>query len=305
MKRFLHRLGLFSLPLLVAAIGLLLLPVDRRQRYAYLKDDCFNHGLWIHDRLFRQETPVDLAFLGSSRTLCAVNDEELSKNLDQEVVNLGYCRLGRNLIYVLLQDLLEARKPARIVIEVRENEDRYSHPVFPFLANEKDAFLPVLLFNRDLFSDAYQAFRCKLQLSKDRIFQSAPQPETRTAPYGFAPKRDIAQLQRLQAHQLERRERKKDLPSWQRDFYWRYPLRYLGKIGKTCRKQGVELYFLYLPGYGSDPERPTGYEHYRAMGQLLLPPPDIFADPDHWFDENHLNAAGAEALTEWLEGRLR
>jgi hypothetical protein len=35
-------------------------------------------------------------------------------------------------------------------------------------------------------------------------------------------------------------------------------------------------------------------------GKTIIPPHYIFSNKDLWYDENHLNEAGAEKLTEWL-----
>jgi len=66
----------------------LIFPIDKRTRYTSLKDDCFNHGIWIHDRLFKNETPTDIIFLGTSHTVNAIDDkliEDSLKGLNQPI----------------------------------------------------------------------------------------------------------------------------------------------------------------------------------------------------------------------------
>jgi len=44
---------------------------------------------------------------------------------------------------------------------------------------------------------------------------------------------------------------------------------------------------------------------YRKYGEVLIPPHEIFEDPDNWFDENHLNRAGASKLSAWVSGQIK
>ena len=64
MKRLLRNIILFCVPLLVV---LIILPVDKRSKYQGLEDDCFNHGIWIYDRVFNNKMhdvlPIAMAML--------------------------------------------------------------------------------------------------------------------------------------------------------------------------------------------------------------------------------------------------
>ena len=150
MRKLILHINLFLLPLFLL---LLVIPVDKRQKFVGLEADCYNHGIWVHDRIFHSQTPIDIAFLGSSHTICGVDDGFLSEKIEGlEVANLGYCRLGRNLNYVLLKELVSQNEVQQIIIEVREKEDRFSHPIFPYMARSEDVMLPKLFFNQKCFT---------------------------------------------------------------------------------------------------------------------------------------------------------
>ena len=155
MKKLYQNIMLFALPLLIMIIWL---PVDRKLKYAGLKDACYNHGLWLYNRIFEDNKPTDIVFLGSSHTINGIDDQYIEEQLKPyhlTAANLGYCRLGRNLHYVLLKELLEVKHPDYVILEIREDENRYSHAVFPYLASTSEVLMAEPFFNRDFFKDIF------------------------------------------------------------------------------------------------------------------------------------------------------
>ena len=304
MRRFIFHILLFVLPVILV---LILIPVNKRQRYISLKDDCFNHGIWLHDRIFENTRPVDIAFIGSSHTINAVDDQQLETLLNVQqvnVLNLGYCRLGRNMDYVILKELLEKKKPKQVILEVRETESRYGHPIFPHVAAQKDVLLPALFFNRDILKDAFTAIAYKIELIQDCFFSQQQAPVMDLNPYGFSGHTDTAKKQLLDDFFARRQQHSKKESTFEHAFYNAYPKSYLEKIIALCKKNQVTLSFLYLPGYGSAYTQPEETAYYVKHGKLLLPPAIIFQTRSNWFDENHLNKNGSKALSQWLGKQL-
>jgi hypothetical protein len=305
MKKLLIHIVLFLLPLLVV---LLLLPVNKRLRYVSLKDDCFNHGIWLHDRIFENPIPVDIAFLGSSHTINAIDDHQIEKILEGKnvhVLNLGYCRLGRNMDYALLKELLLTKKPKLLIIEVTETENRYGHPIFPYIATQKDVLLPALFFNRDIIKDAYTAMAFKTELIQEQLFANNPLPVIDHNPYGLAGHADTAANELLIKFFKERHEPEKKQGSLEHDFYMAFPTYYLKKTAQLCKENNISLCFVYLPGYGTSLRAPSEMELYKRYGKVLLPPSVIFENTSNWFDENHLNKSGAAEVSRWLGEELK
>lgn len=285
---------------------LILLPVDKRLKYAGLENDCFNHGIWIHDRIFINKKSVDIAFLGSSHTINGVNDELIENDLqiyNLSVTNLGYCRLGRNFQFALLGELLETKHPKLIILEVRHDEARYSHPVFPYIVSTKDVLLAAPFFNRDMFKDIYRHLAYKVVLAQDFLFDTEKMP-IQSSGFGFATSSDTASLSALNEVVEKRQQRMSLQRKSLRNFYMTYPRAYLNKIFKLCNNHRIRICFLFLPGYGYGRSLPLETNTYQSFGDILIPPSKILDNPSNWYDEDHLNRAGADTLSKWVANEL-
>src|SRR6187402_494770 len=139
MKRLYKNIILFILPI---ALVFIFVSINKRLKYIGLKKECFDHGLLLYDRIYKDAKPVDLAFFGSSHTINAIDDTLIARKLNKSVFNFGFCSLGQNIYYTLLKEVLTTKKISTVVLEVREDEDRYSHKVFPFIADTKDVLFP-------------------------------------------------------------------------------------------------------------------------------------------------------------------
>ncbi len=304
MKRFLLNTVLILLPLVIAFTAF---PVDKRYRYTGLKEDCFNHGIWVYDRVHLNSQPMDLVFIGSSHTVNGINDkliENCLKNKNIHAVNLGYCRLGRNLSYTLIKELLHSKQPRAIVIEVLEDEDRYSHPIFPYIAETADVFAPPLLFNRDILADMRESIYYKLTIIQKYFSSTLEHVSVSSDEFGFASSPDTASAKTLSEVDKRRSLPEPSMCVAERNFYMKYPRTYLHKIGELCSTRNIKLYFLYLPGYGSHMQLPKENATYVKYGEVLIPPDSISRNTFYWKDEDHLNQAGATSLSKWICGEM-
>lgn len=294
MKDFYRHTILFALPVVVL---LLIIPVSESWKYHSLEKDCFGHASWIYSRINEHDRPVDLAFIGSSRMLNAVNDESLSQHFDEDEVtacNLAYCRLGRNLHLLMAKKLFANHSPQTLVLEIRENEDRYSHPVFPHLANTSDVIFPHLLFNRDYPLDVKNHLLYKLSYYQEYIFNLIEEKESNPELFGTAPSDKIEDPGKLINNNTNQYFNKMD---W---FYLKFPRAYISKISKLCKKSNSKLVFLYLPKFGSNLANVISVDYYQQYGTVLIPPDSIFNKKMNWQDPTHLNQHGAEDLSSWL-----
>lgn len=301
MKKLYLHIFLLLLPLLLL---ILFIPIDKRMRFQNMENDCFNHGIWIYDRIFNNSTPIDIAFFGSSHTINAVNDILIEENKNGlHVVNLGYCRLGMNLNFVLIKNLLEAKRVKQIILEVREDEDRYSHPVFPQLADEEDVFLSCPFYNRNILSDDYTALVFKIQLLQQKLFQQKINSEIRTDTFGYAGTDIVADEKDLDSA-IQKRTNAIPLSEFERNFFMQFPRAYLKMIHQLCQENQVQLKFLYLPAYGTTPTKPKENNTYSQYGEVLIPPDSIFLNKNNWQDKDHLNEKGANEISEWLSQNI-
>lgn len=309
MRRFFKQFVLFLLPILGSIIVLFILPLDKSFVYHYIQQDCAGHGTWIHHRIFKNTKPVDVAFIGSSRSIHSIMDEVVEKELGDtslHVATLGYCRLGRNMSYLLLKDLLRHKQPKMLVLEVREDEDHFSHPMFPYLAETKDVLFPTLLFNRDILSDLYLNLETRFEYKKQRLLGQIPTAyPQQNREYGYGPSDLQAEAGLLEAKKQERQLRaERKLKAKGRNFHMRFPRSYLHKINQLVKENDIELYFLYLPEYGWPLDTPFELNTYQQYGRVLLPPEEIFTNATHWMDDGHLNDQGALELSKWVSTQL-
>ena len=297
MKKLLTYLLFFILPIIILV---LIIPVDKRLKYIGLKDDCFNHGIWIYDRINHNPKPIDIAFLGSSKTINGVNDKLISDSLESfSAANLGYCRLGRNLHYVLLKELVSVKRIKKLVLEVRKDENKFSHPIFPFTADSKDVLFSNKSFNRDFLKDIWNHFSFKIELFQDRLYKDSI-VEYQLADFGHSAFDDTVHVEILEEHVqselINMREPLRIEDEYHRNFYKVY----LRKISEICSKNKIELYFLYIPSFRNKTDEIEEKHLYKSLGQLLIPPEIIYQDKNNWFDPDHLNSAGAQKLSDWL-----
>lgn len=304
MRKVIRYIVWFFLPV---ALTVILIPIGKKYRYQSLENDCMNQASWIYDRIFNNETPVDIAFLGSSHTINGINDMLIDSMLSAEetnVVNLGYCRLGRNLDYVLLKDLLKQKRPRIILTEVRGDEDWFSHPMFPYLADGLDVFLPTVFYNRDLFADYYIAFTFKLQLFQDILFNRIRPAAINKNLYGFATPGDTASNEVLIKAMERNAQPRKKTGKVMRIINMSFSRSYLKKVADLCRKNQIDLYFIYLPHYAPLYKQPLEYETYQKYGKIIYLSDSILNDPNNWYDDEHLNQTGASKLGGWLAREL-
>ena len=291
MRKLIKNILCFLTPLLIVII---VLPVNERLKYQGLKDDCFNHGIWIYDRIHSNTKPIDIAFLGSSHTINGINDKLISDNITcGQAVNLGYCRLGRNLTYVLLKELISKKDIKHLILEVREDEDRYSHPIFPYIAKSKDVILANPFFNKDILADVWTHFVYKIELLQTDFFQQGKAAPIRTENFGFASSKDTASFAVLDEIKLKRSIPKTPLTTLGEDFHGSFSKGYIKRISVLCDKNNIGITFLFLPSYGSIVHEPDSYDNYSKYGQVLIAPEHIFEKQTNWHDENHLNQTGA------------
>ena len=136
MLKFILRLITFILPL---ALAYIFIPVDTRNRFINMEGDCAGHSLWMYDRIHINTLPADIIFLGTSHSFNGINDEIVGNVVgNKHVLNLGYCRIGYNLYYAQLKELLEYKKPQKVVMEGSEFPCKNFHPMFGYWSNEID-----------------------------------------------------------------------------------------------------------------------------------------------------------------------
>jgi hypothetical protein len=287
---------------------LLLIPIPKKLHYQCLNQDCFNHAQWLYNRIYENPKKIDLVFLGSSHTINSINDSLIQQRLQHtnlNYTNLGYCRLGPDLYITLLNQILQKHSPKTLVLEVREDDNRYSHPVFAYLASGKDILQQPILFNRDYISNIYAHLKYKIEIIQNVIFKTLPKLEVPVTNFGFSSHTEIANPTDLEKYKNENKQNYQEQSSLARNFYMQFARTSLRKIAQICKQNKIKLIFLYMPSYGPVVNKPQESDTYKALGKLIQAPQSIFENKQNWYDVNHLNTKGANELSEWLATQIQ
>ncbi|UTW63586.1 hypothetical protein KFE98_05400 [bacterium SCSIO 12741] len=302
MRKILFHTLLFALPVVLLLVAL---PVERQQQYNSVVDDCSGRGAWLYDQVFDQSDSLEWVFIGASHVMCGIQDSLLASELNvPNLVNLGYCRTGRNFQYSVVKGLLEKHQVRHLVLGVLEKEPRFSHPIFPFVATSGELFTSPLWYNPDYLSDTWKHLAFKTELIQDRVYSNTAHPKITLGRYGYFALHQTISPEVAERERLFRAREEPEEFAWETAFYRNYSNQYLRKIAAECAKHGVKIYFLYLPAFGTRYALPRDHELYEPLGTILVPPTEILINTEYWADGHHFNRAGAHALSSWLVGEL-
>ncbi len=308
MKEVIQKIALFFGLLALPAVMLLILPYSNEFARHFIKDDCYNHGAWIFDRLTKNTTPIDIAFIGSSHTIHSFQENKMEGLLGNRLhlANLGYCRFGRNLEYLFVKELVANKDPKLVVIEVHEDESKNSHDIFPFLADTKELLISPTFLNRDYFSDVFKGVSARLEQFKTRAIFQEKYPENDLNLYGYGESDRIASEEEF----LKNKEgwskwtKRRGSPELEK-IQLKYPYAYLTKTINLLNDKKIPFIFVYLPESGSNFQAPLRLDFYKQYGQVLILPDSILKNPTNWMDDMHFNNQGAGQVSEWMAKKLK
>jgi hypothetical protein len=307
MKQLAKNIILFFLPFLIGIILLFMIPVNKKFSYNFVKGECDNKASWIYHCIFEDERNIDIAFTGASQTSCAIMDENIENELTNRtgrkinVTNLGYCRRGRDLQYVMLKELFEHKKPSVLIIEVAEDEPKKSHPVFPFLAENRDLLNPLVFYNQRYFSNLWKGTAIRFEYIKSKIFKNDYQNIVDNAKFGYMSSNQIATATDFAENKTDWVRRGSKLkPAMLRQFELNYSKHYIRKIVELAQNNNCKIKFLYLPESGSGLKLPVLNNFYTQFGELIILPDSIISNQQNWKDATHFNDNGARKTSEIL-----
>lgn len=299
MKKFVLHMFLFLLPVMAGWIIVVSKPLDKKRAYHYLTDDCEGRGAWMYRRIYESKEPVDIAFLGSSHTINGINDTLINQILGnsgstQTACNLGYCRLGRDLTYVLMKHLIDQKKTKTFIIEVQTDEASHSHPVFPFLAESKDVLNPKTIFNKDYPNNVYSNSVAQwIHLRQNWMMEPYPNKYALSGNFGFTTNTFEADTNMLNQKKEKRFSDKNKSHTWTRRINTPFPRTWLKEVGELAKANGCTIYFLYLPPYGSPEPWPIEVDTYKQYGITWGLPDSLLSNKKNWYDGDHMNLRGA------------
>jgi hypothetical protein len=312
---------------LALLITMTMLPYNDYIKYQGIKTGVYEKSKWLYERSFFDETPVDVAFFGTSHTLLGINASVIQTNVSQalnrqiSVVNYSIPQLGRDMHYPLLKMLLENKTPDLVVIEVRESEARDLHPGTHYLASTQDLITAPLFVNLRYVDNIYRQPGRNLKLSIVSIWPElfSYQEEFDSLRYNgkhvFEGKNQLVVdkgADRVQTKEWLDRERAKqdasapykynEVTTLESFLYFNANNTYLDRMTDLLKSNGIDLLFLYLPDYKTTnlPLR----DIYSHKAKLIDPGPEFHSRPDVWADRGHLNRKGGKEVTNIMRDEI-
>lgn len=321
-------LGRFALVTLATALAFALaaaaLPHNPYIRYQSVSGTIFERARWFYERIHFDDTPIDVVFIGSSRTARGVITPDLEGRLaeagiEAHLVNFSLPASGFDIRYVLAREALETREVKLLVISLVEQFPREGHQAFGDLATTGEVLTSPWLVNRNLPVNVLRLPARQIGLAAaswapdafgyDRAVDPSTYPGASVDHRAFNPGQaegpktpaDIAALDR------ESRFRRGDLtrpllPGALADIEFGVPRGYIRRIAALAEEQGAQLAFLYLPFYGGfeEPLEKAWLEQYGPVLEARF----LKDDPMNYNDVAHVSQKGADLITDWLAAKL-
>lgn len=323
-KRYILLLALLTVTILVI---LAFLPHDKYIRYQMLDVGAYKTATWIYERVNFDETPINIAFFGTSHTMngidsILVEDTINTRTIERKhVVNFALPHFGRDMHYTLIKLLLENRSPEMIVLEVREEEARDLHPGTHYLADSEDLFSAPILVN---FRYLGNIIRLPLRQLKALNYEYFPELYGKNyifdrsdylgAHVNYAlswpnGKKRNEVIEDVLINNTSIKSGQINNPneiSVQRIKSYlehRANLYYVNLISELARSKDVKLVFVYLPSYGSA-EQSADEALLQSLGKIIKPDITILRNKKLWSDLGHFNASGATLVSENIARQL-
>jgi len=309
-----------------------ILPHDPYLRYQSLTVGSYSKAKWIYERVTYDKKPIDIAFIGTSHTLNAVdsvlveNSINTKKNQFKHVVNFAIPHFGRDMHKLITKLLIEKKSPEVILIEIRETEERDQHPATHYLADGSDLLNAPLMVNL-----RYIGNLIRLPLRESSLFLKTSFPEffgvdanfkandyegahlnfTTKFPDGTVRDNEHkkSDLDKLSEHWNQKNSFKLNRDNEFKNFiYFNANWLNLKSLIELAKSNGIKVYFTYLPNYGAAPIPIDALIYEKIAPILYLKNDSVLKNPRHWSDLGHLNGTGAiaysKAISKILVGEL-
>ncbi|SEA64431.1 hypothetical protein [Rubrimonas cliftonensis] len=310
-------LGATFVALVVAAVAA---PNDPYIRWQSLDGTLFERAKRFYERIHFDPTPIDVAFIGSSRTASALETPELeaalaARGAPMRVANFSLPASGYDIRYVIARELLETRDVKLLVISVVEQFPRDGHQAFGEIARAGDVLAAPWIVNRTLPENLARLPVRQLQfwlesLVPDAFGRSAgfdPAAYPGASAWNRPPDADYWTAEDPQALAEEAARRRREitpplLPDWLGGVEFGVTRHYIDAIADLAEAHGVALAFVFFPFY-------EGFEDVRErdflerLGPLWAATP-LMRDPANYRDAAHVSGAGRVRAAAWMAERL-
>ena len=306
MKRFLIYCLIFILPVLVVSFSVFLQPLDKRFAYNFVKGDCSERGIWIHDRLYENDMPIDIAIVGSSVGWGLFDDKRLSELLTSKagkeviVSNLSYCRGGFNLRALFVEELIATKSPKKIIIELRHEPNRGGHPMYGYLASTDNLVFPATYLYQRYLTDLKHGLIVRWETLRTMLYPYS-EYKPNLAAFGVSPDHGLVDQQRMHRLLKQRQDNRYDRPeSFQDKIHFYVYWKNMEYVKQLCDRHNIELVFFYVNEFGNPSIYPKYKSRIEAIAPIWFAPDSIFQNPEYYVDIAHFNQKGTDAITPVL-----
>ena len=322
-------LAVLAIGCILCAVLATMLPHDPYIRYQITKNTIYERTRYQYERLHFDPTPIDVVFIGSSRTAGGVEPALVERGLRENgiplhIANLSLPATGMDIRIVQAREALRTHPEIRLmIIPVIETFPRDGHQAFGELATTRDILSSHWLINRNLPTSLL-----RLPMRQMKLFAATLLPDA----FGYQARFDLATYAGSLAAA-------RDMPGWQPP-QTAFPYGSRGHaraIEGEARKRMAELtppllpeslgwmefgvargaiedllaiaekndtrvVFLYLPSFLGY-KQPREAEWLRARAPLWIA--DMLqGDPANYTDAAHLSPVIKPQLNAWLAERI-
>jgi len=318
--------GLRLIGVLCAALGVALvlnaavclLPENDYQRWQ-LQDVMDGRLRWIYERIHFDPKPINVAILGASRAELGLSAAAIEKRLatlgkNVNVVNFALPGSGRDIQWTVLEELLKAKSPKVVVIEVDDQPYPFGHFMFKDIAPaEAISFPPTPFLHNYLYNITHLPIR-KLTLFGANLFPDMfGLPKTFDSEHYAQTRTDYTTSFTYLGKMIdmERRVPRERLLAQARDqfphtFVARALTRinggedhlYMRKIADAAKAHGTQLVFVFIPAFNGA-QTISDLDFLKQFGPVLNYG-DLAQRDDLYENWSHLNHAGALTVSARL-----
>jgi hypothetical protein len=321
-------IGVVSLVFALCAAASIALPHSPYIRFQNLKGTIYDRMGWIYERIHYDDAPIDVAFLGSSRTGAGIYPTLLepalaARGVSARVVNFALPATGFDIRETIALELLSTRPVKLIVFDVGEAFPRDGHEAFGDVASLRELETAPWLVNRTLPRNLVRLPLRQISLAFNsvapdvfgfrRSFDAARYPGSTIDPrsmlnlpedfdkLGTAEHKAKLEAQsRLRHQQL----RPPFLPGRFADIEFGVSRTYVERVAALAASRNAKVVFLYLPFY-KGPLAPREEAWLKGFGPILKA--NFMVDDPNFFEDSAHTAATPQvknALTNWVADQV-